>query len=235
MPIAPYPSPSELYKLRMAELQRLLQQNGTFKSELMQAFLAAAQVSFREHQRNSNSNDNQKNKKNVQQKNGSESGYNSSTVSSPQSDPNQSPNIIDQNNQNKNHLGIDSKSGIIEDLDNFKITSETTSTMDNNQTTSTVTTSPTTGEVISKDIKLEPGLDNQEFATMNPLMDNSSSGLMGGMPPMPEAASPFMMPELSPDMMMMMPDMMEMMGDQSMMSGMMGDMMMPGKKHLIII
>jgi len=49
--------------------------------------------------------------------------------------------------------------------------------------------------------------------------------MSGGMPPMPEAASPFMMPDLSPDMMMMMPDMMEMMGDSSMMSGMMSGMM----------
>lgn len=38
--------------MRMAELQKVLQQNGTFKEELMQAFLQAAQVSFREHQRN---------------------------------------------------------------------------------------------------------------------------------------------------------------------------------------
>lgn len=36
----------------MADLQKVLQQNGTFKAELMQAFLQAAQVSFREHQRN---------------------------------------------------------------------------------------------------------------------------------------------------------------------------------------
>ncbi|XP_012939845.1 nuclear receptor subfamily 1 group D member 1 [Aplysia californica] len=49
LPIAPYPSPQELYRLRMAELQKLLQANGTFKSELMQAFLSAAQQSFREH------------------------------------------------------------------------------------------------------------------------------------------------------------------------------------------
>ncbi|KAK6993821.1 nuclear receptor subfamily 1 group D member 1 [Biomphalaria glabrata] len=49
LPIAPYPSPHELYRLRMAELQKLLLANGTFKSELMQAFLSAAQQSFREH------------------------------------------------------------------------------------------------------------------------------------------------------------------------------------------
>lgn len=49
LPIAPYPCPQELYKLRMAELQKILQSNGTFKAELMQAFLSAAKVSFQEH------------------------------------------------------------------------------------------------------------------------------------------------------------------------------------------
>ncbi|XP_053377081.1 uncharacterized protein LOC123529961 isoform X2 [Mercenaria mercenaria] len=229
VPIAPYPSPAELYKLRMAELQRLLQQNGTFKSELMQAFLSAAQVSFREHQRNSNSNDNQKNKKNVQQskQSGTESGYTSSTVSSPTSNTSHSPNIIDQNIQNRNQLNIDSKSGIIEDLDNFKISSENTSVTDNSHTLLPTTTSSLTTETkdLSADVKIEPGLDNREFTAMTQVVDNSSSTMMGGMPPMPDAASPFTMPELSPDMMMMMPDMMEMMGDGSMMSGMMSGMM----------
>ena len=227
VPIAPYPSPSELYKLRMAELQRLLQQNGTFKSELMQAFLSAAQVSFREHQRNNNSNDNQqKTKKNVQQgkQSGTESGYTSSTMSSPQSNKSHSPSIVDQNNQNKNNLGMDSKSGIIEDLDNFKITSDETSMLDNNRTLSNTTEKLTE----TADIKIEPGLDNRGFSTMTSTpVDNSNNPLMGGMPPMPDAASPFQMPELSPDMMMMMPDMMEMMGDGSMMSGMMSGNM-PG-------
>ncbi|CAL1529091.1 unnamed protein product [Lymnaea stagnalis] len=55
LPIAPYPSPQELYQLRMAELQKLLQANGTFKSELMQAFLSAAQQSFREHSKSGGS------------------------------------------------------------------------------------------------------------------------------------------------------------------------------------
>ncbi|KAK6176325.1 hypothetical protein SNE40_014629 [Patella caerulea] len=49
LPIAPYPSPAEMYRLRMAELQKLLQANGTFKAELMEAFLSAAQASFRDH------------------------------------------------------------------------------------------------------------------------------------------------------------------------------------------
>ncbi|KAK3101181.1 hypothetical protein FSP39_001572 [Pinctada imbricata] len=53
LPIAPYPtSPQELQKLKMAELQKIVQQNGTIKADLMQVFLQAAQVSFREHQRN---------------------------------------------------------------------------------------------------------------------------------------------------------------------------------------
>ncbi|XP_059138741.1 nuclear receptor ROR-beta-like [Physella acuta] len=55
LPIAPYPSPQELYRLRMAELQKLLQANGTFKAELMQAFLSAAQQSFREHSKSGGS------------------------------------------------------------------------------------------------------------------------------------------------------------------------------------
>ncbi|XP_064604169.1 probable nuclear hormone receptor HR3 isoform X2 [Liolophura sinensis] len=47
LPIAPYPSPAELHRQKMAELQRLLQANGTFKSELMQAFISA-QMSLQE-------------------------------------------------------------------------------------------------------------------------------------------------------------------------------------------
>lgn len=53
LPIAPYPTPQELYRLRMAELQKLLQANGTFKAELMQAFLSAAKASFQEHSKSS--------------------------------------------------------------------------------------------------------------------------------------------------------------------------------------
>lgn len=230
VPIAPYPSPAELYKLRMAELQRLLQQNGTFKSELMQAFLSAAQVSFREHQRNNNTNDNQKNKKNTRQTNGSESGYTSSDVSSPnQSNAGHSPggSYSDQNNQNKNNQ-IDSKSGIIENLDNFKIGNDSNSPVDNKRTFSPTFAQGSISDFSTVEfsgpvnVKVEPGLDNQEFG---PMTDNSNNLIMGGLPPLPEAASPFMMPDLSPEMMMMMPDMMEMMGDSSMMSGMMAGMM----------
>lgn len=232
VPIAPYPSPAELYKLRMAELQRLLQQNGTFKSELMEAFLSAAQVSFREHQRNNNSNDNQqKNKKNSQHKPGaSESGCTPSNMSSPLfNNSGKLPDIIDQNIQNKN-LSIDSKSGIIQDLDNFRIgTDSNNSSADDNLTLSPDITTTTNEYTQRSDIKIEPELDNRGYA---PMTDNSNSSIMSGMPPMPDAASPFMMPQLSPDMMMpdmMMPDMMEMMGDGSMMSGMMSSMMpLPG-------
>ncbi|KAL8569184.1 hypothetical protein ACOMHN_035454 [Nucella lapillus] len=49
VPIAPYPSQQDLYKMRMAELQKILHNNGTFKEELMQAFLTAAKASFQEH------------------------------------------------------------------------------------------------------------------------------------------------------------------------------------------
>lgn len=233
MPIAPYPSPAELYKLRMAELQRLLQQNGTFKSELMQAFLSAAQVSFREHQRSNNNNtDNQKNKKSSPQ---TRSDTDSSAVSSPSVSSNMglSPAVVDQNIQNKNHIqNIDSKSGLIEDLDNVKIGSDrsVTSTDNNSPNVSTTSVSSPTDFTTNTGIKIEPGLDNQNFTPMTPMMDNSNNHTMGGgMPPMPDAASPFMMPDLSPGMMMMMPDMMEMMGDSSMMEGMMSGMMSGGK------
>ncbi|XP_025106188.1 nuclear receptor subfamily 1 group D member 2-like isoform X2 [Pomacea canaliculata] len=62
LPIAPYPSPQELYRLRMAELQKLLQANGTFKAELMEAFLSAAKASFQEHAKGSASGGNTQNK-----------------------------------------------------------------------------------------------------------------------------------------------------------------------------
>lgn len=55
VPIAPYPSPLGSNRRSMADLQKLIQSNGTFKSDLMQAFLAAAQASFKEHAHNSNS------------------------------------------------------------------------------------------------------------------------------------------------------------------------------------
>ncbi|XP_067682974.1 nuclear receptor subfamily 1 group D member 2-like isoform X1 [Haliotis asinina] len=101
LPIAPYPSPAELYRLRMAELQKLLQANGTFKSELMQAFLSAAQASFREHAKNStttsqsttNTTHSQDGNQNTYTQGmiqfGNESGY--SSMSSPASSKSQSP------------------------------------------------------------------------------------------------------------------------------------------------
>lgn len=100
LPIAPYPSPAELYKLRMAELQKLLQQNGTFKSELMQAFLSAAQASFREHQKQHTTADANQNATIVTTGTGAtnmighESGY--SSMGSPASSKSQSP-LHDQN------------------------------------------------------------------------------------------------------------------------------------------
>ena len=53
LPIAPYHTSQDMYKMRMAELQKVLQDNGTFKAELMQAFLAAAKTSFQEHSKSS--------------------------------------------------------------------------------------------------------------------------------------------------------------------------------------
>ncbi|XP_067682976.1 nuclear receptor subfamily 1 group D member 1-like isoform X3 [Haliotis asinina] len=85
----------------MAELQKLLQANGTFKSELMQAFLSAAQASFREHAKNStttsqsttNTTHSQDGNQNTYTQGmiqfGNESGY--SSMSSPASSKSQSP------------------------------------------------------------------------------------------------------------------------------------------------
>ena len=55
LPIAPYPTSQDLYRMRMEELQKILQTSGTFKEELMQAFLSAAKVSFQEHSKSSGS------------------------------------------------------------------------------------------------------------------------------------------------------------------------------------
>lgn len=97
LPIAPYPS-ADFNKLRMAELQGMLQQSGTLKPEMMEAFLSAAQVSFREHQRNhSNQNNNNTTTstntssatKVSGQKQANDSGY--SSLSSPSSNKSLSP------------------------------------------------------------------------------------------------------------------------------------------------
>lgn len=202
MPIAPYPtSPAELYKLKMAELQKLLQTNGTFKSELMQAFLQAAQHSFREHQRNNNSNDNQKNKNSRTDVDSTK--YRSSTMTSPSSTKSHSPSDQTANIRNRNQ-SLDTKVGIIEDsLDNFKIDPDSSTVRDNNPTLTTTTTTATTDySIFPAEIKTEPDLDNSQFS----LPDNM-------LPPfsMSTAASPMMMPQLSPDTMMMMPEMMEFM------------------------
>ena len=192
LPIAPYPSPSELYKLRMAELQRLLQQNGTFKSDLMQAFLSAAQVSFREHQRNNNTTDNQKNNKTAGKKN-SEKTVSSTNVISP----------TDNLTSSTTSELIDDKTGITkETLDNYKPQVSDISQTDNNRDF----TPMTSASEINPDIKIEPGLDNSIFS-------------MSSMLPM-DAASPFF-GDMSPETMMMMPDMMGMMDDNSMMANMM--------------
>ncbi|XP_021376120.1 nuclear receptor ROR-beta-like [Mizuhopecten yessoensis] len=115
--IAPYPpTSSDLYKLKMAELQNLLQQNGTFKSELMQAFLSAAQASFREHQRNPSSNDNDETKNKGKPLTEGESGY--SSFSSPGSSKSHSPigeftsSAGDMSFNNNHDIPLDDKSDI---------------------------------------------------------------------------------------------------------------------------
>lgn len=233
VPIAPYPtSPGELYKLRMAELQRLLQQNGTFRSELMQAFLQAAQHSFREHQRSNNSNDNHKNKKNAQtsRQSADTTSFTSSTMSSPSlSTSSQSPVDKTANIRNRNNSSIDTKVGIIEDsLDNVKIDPENTTVTDNNLNptlTSQTTTATTDYSIFPAEVKTEPDLDNSQFSLPDNLMPSFSN-----------AASPLGQFQLSPDTMMMMPDVMEMMQgmDPSMMTGM-PMMSPPGKTSPLLL
>ena len=217
VPIAPYPtSQAELYKLRMAELQRLLQQNGTFKSELMQAFLQAAQHSFREHQRNNNSNDNQKNKKNTTRPNGSDTtGYTSSTMSSPTlSTQSHSPGDQTAMIRNRNQ-SIDT--GIIEDsLDNFKLDPDNNTVRGTNPTSTTTGTDTTDYSLFQANIKQEPETDNNsQFSLPDNMMPQYS---------LSNAASP--LSQLSPDTMLMMPDMVEMMQgiDPNMMPMMMAGM-----------
>lgn len=220
VPIAPYPtSAAELYKLRMAELQRLLQQNGTFKSELMQAFLQAAQHSFREHQRNINTNDNQKNKKNTSRQNGSETtGYTPSTMSSPTLNT-QSHSPGDQTAATRNrNQPIDT--GIIEDsLDNFKLDPDNNAVPDSSPTSTTTTSTPADYGLFQTQIKQEPEIDNSSQFSMP---DNMMS---------PFSMSNAAFSQLSPDTMMLMPDMMEMMQgmDPNMMMSGMPAMSPPGK------
>ena len=148
MPIAPYPtSPQELQRMRMADLQKVLQQNGTFKAELMQAFLQAAQVSFREHQRNPSNGQQpppqqQQPPRQQQQQpqqqhqpphhmttqmstgevngNGHDSGY--SSFSSPVSSKSQSPitndNLGDKYNANQ-PMGVSNSDMMLEEIDNL--------------------------------------------------------------------------------------------------------------------
>ncbi|XP_052779757.1 retinoic acid receptor gamma-like isoform X2 [Mya arenaria] len=206
VPIAPYPtSPAELYKLRMAELQKLLQQNGQFKSELMQAFLQAAQHSFREHQRNNNTNDNQKNKKNAAFKSGSESSQSSALTPGSVSSPLEQSDVLNENNRKS----IDSKVGIIESgLDNFKLCSGTTTPTFTTEDIKTENVTSPTSLYSMSEIKTERPLDNSQYA---PMTENSN--MMPSFPPSGCASPMFQMPELSPETMMMMPDMMEMMKD----------------------
>ena len=179
----------------------------------MQAFLDAAKVSFREHQRNNN--DNQNTKKEAKKPGAKktpgdmESGYTSS------SSPSFSTTSLSPNSDisNKNLINTaDNKVGIIdENVDNYIIAQDANNKVENNKTSPTHTSDFTN----LTDIKQETGLDN-----LFPMTDNSNSN-QGEMPSMQDAASPFIMPELSPETMMMMPDMMSMMEDSSMMETMM--------------
>nr|XP_034306943.1 retinoic acid receptor gamma-like isoform X1 [Crassostrea gigas] len=140
LPIAPYPtSPQELQRMRMADLQKVLQQNGTFKAELMQAFLQAAQVSFREHQRNPSNGQQPPQQQRPQQHgpphqmttqmstgevngnvNGHDSGY--SSFSSPVSSKSQSPitndNLGEKFNGNQ-PMAVSTGDMMLEEIDNL--------------------------------------------------------------------------------------------------------------------
>lgn len=175
LPIAPYPSPSELYKLRMAELQRLLQQNGSFKSDLMQAFLSAAQTSFKEHQRhgersnNTNQNANNDNKKLVRIQ---DSGY--SSTSSPGSSKSHSPlsNVDDINRNIQDTSMLDNKDSIL--LDPSMCYQQAMSAQ------SVQNFSPASSET---QIKVEPGTNMNACS-----MSNQNNMMVDG------GASPYIMP-----------------------------------------
>ena len=214
LPIAPYPSPSELYKLRMAELQRLLQQNGTFKSELMQAFLSAAQVSFREHQRHNNNNDNRKGVPQLKKEPYSPTSTTSS-LSPTDATALYLRNSNYQNVDNKDE-NIDNKDALLSEKPDNYLASQELNLLNRDII-------PTGGEETLgfSTIKTEPDYDNYTCMSQTQSMTNTGS------PSSPEVASPFNMPALSPDTMMMMPDMMT---DNSMqqMMGMMSGMMSGG-------
>lgn len=123
----------------MADLQKVLQQNGTFKAELMQAFLQAAQVSFREHQRNPSNGQQPPQQQRPQQHgpphqmttqmstgevngnvNGHDSGY--SSFSSPVSSKSQSPitndNLGEKFNGNQ-PMAVSTGDMMLEEIDNL--------------------------------------------------------------------------------------------------------------------
>jgi hypothetical protein len=127
----------------MAELQKVLQQNGTCKEELMQAFLKVAQVSFREHQRNPGNSQQQQqpaslprppshqnphqltSQMSVGEMNGGgncqDSGY--SSFSSPVSSKSQSPitsDIMAEKNSGNNHpMVVAGGDMMLEEIDNL--------------------------------------------------------------------------------------------------------------------
>ncbi|KAJ8301563.1 hypothetical protein KUTeg_020550 [Tegillarca granosa] len=168
LPIAPYPSPSELYKLRMAELQRLLQQNGSFKSDLMQAFLSAAQTSFKEHQRHG-SNNNQNANDNKKQARVQDSGY--SSTSSPGSSKSHSPlSNMDEINRNIQDASMDNKDSILLDPNMCYQQSLSAQNVQN--------FSPASSET---QIKIEPGTNMNTCSMLNQnnmIMDGASPYIM---------------------------------------------------------
>ncbi|XP_036357191.1 nuclear hormone receptor family member nhr-48 isoform X2 [Octopus sinensis] len=150
VPIAPYPLPLSGNHRSMADLQKLIQTNGSFKSELMQAFLAAAQASFKEHANNSNSS-HANNKPDPAATNsipnGVESGY--SSLNSPASSSSQSPVHLQPQPNNNN------------------TTSNTTTTTTATTTNSSTTTAPASANT--------PSCSNSNSNTNNNVNNSSVS------------------------------------------------------------
>lgn len=169
LPIAPYPS-ADANKARLQELQGFLKQGGSLKPEMMEQFLSAAQVSFREHQRNhNNQNSNSVNTHNINNmakmtgnRQGNDSGY--SSLSSPSSNKSSSP---PQDNQHVN--GVDGENNLEDN--------KAALNMDPNVLNMCI---PQSSHISSVDIKSEPTehlSSCSKSGAHNPVMDFSSQDL----------------------------------------------------------
>lgn len=167
LPIAPYPSSSDSNKARLQELQGFLQQGGSLKPEMMEAFLSAAQVSFREHQRNHQNTNSMSNMNNNPvklpgQRQANDSGY--SSLSSPSSNKSSSPP-----EDNRQINGVDVENNIEDNKAAFN--------MDPSVLNMCI---PQSSRISSVDIKSEPTehlSSCSKSGAHNPLMDFSPQDL----------------------------------------------------------